>query len=470
MNRRLPRILLALLLLGLIAAVLYLGSRSGRAAAPAQSAALSTPAEDLLQSVSEAFSTPMPKPEGEPRLRSDEHIPYLQADEQGCIRPLDTLTRAEVCRILYSLMENPVEGDCAYSDIAEDDPLYPILGCFVRWDILSYSTAAFRPDDRITRAELVTILAGFYPAAEIAESSFSDMAGHWAAAAAENALQRGWLEESETFDPNLAVTRQEFARLMNRVLGRRADSAALMLSGEYTCPFTDLPADNLYYEDLMEAAAMHSFSTENGTECWTVTGAYEPGLHAVSGRLYYVDESGQVLRSGRHLVWDFDSDGRYTTGFSALDDMVIDILCRIVTPGMEGDEDLRAAYLYVKDDHEYILRPQEMYGCEAGADYEHARRAMIFLPSEGGCCYDYAAAFGILARALGYEAYILRGEINEYYEDHGWVIIPEDGVEYIYDPEMEDIRDWRHFDFDLFHIQNYWQPYMYWYDELTVTR
>lgn len=466
MRKRLPKILLALVLLGLIGAALIRGSQLGRQA-PEQAA---EPAPALAQNVSEAFSTPMPRPEGEPRFRTDEHILYLQPDEQGRIRPEDALTRDEVCRILHSLMENPVEGNTSFPDVPESDPLHPILAGFVRWGILSYSAEPFRPADPVTRAELVTMLSAFYPAPALSgPSSFSDLEGHWAAAAAENALTRGWIDKREAFGPGQSVTRMEFCRMMNRILGRRGDSAAMMLSGEYPCPFADLSAASPYYEDLMEASVAHSHTGTGDEERWAVSSPLTPGLHPVNGRLYYVDENGQVLRNAQHLVWDFASDGRYTTGLASLDDMLIDILNTIVRDDMEDDDDLRAAYLYVKEDHVYVKRPWALYGCEDDF-YENAYRALSFLPSEGGCCYDYAAAFGLLARALGYEAYILQGEINEYYEEHGWVIIPEDGVEYIYDTEMEDIRDWRHFDFDLYRINNYWQPYMYWYDELTVTR
>ena len=41
-------------------------------------------------------------------------------------------------------------------------------------------------------------------------------------------------------------------------------------------------------------------------------------------------------------------------------------------------------------------------------------------------------------------------------------MIPEDGINYIYDPEMESTRPWRHADFGLFRITN-GSIYNYWY-------
>lgn len=473
MRNRVLRILLALVLMGAIFAAVICAANadprqggSAAAATPSLSAQFET--DDLSvpgeQSLSAAFVTPPPKPEGPPQLDTDEHRVYLSADEDGLIHPDQTVTRGETAQILYSLMLNPVEGKCDFADIPEDHPLRPALECLICWDVISYGTGDFRPDDPITRAELVTMLEAFYPADESAGTSFSDMEGHWAAAAAENALTRGWIDASENFDPSGSIRRDEFCRLMNRAMGRCCDSAAVILSEDYPAPFRDLGPTSLYYEDMMEAACAHEFQMENGAECWTLSQSLPTGLHHSYGRLYCVDENGTVLRSTNYEeVWDFAADGRYTTGVTALDELITEILCQIIQPYMEGDEDLREAYLYVKRDHEYARIPWTLYNCpEDSLEYQY--RALRFLPGDSGCCYDYACAFGYLARALGYKAYIVYGEINENYEAHGWVIIPEDGVDYMYDPEMEDVRDWRHFDFDLFRLQNGWRPYMYWYE------
>ena len=89
-------------------------------------------------------------------------------------------------------------------------------------------------------------------------------------------------------------------------------------------------------------------------------------------------------------------------------------------------------------------------------------RALRFFRHGGGTCYGFAAAFGLLARSLGEHAYIVSAQVNQYYAPHGFVVIPENGVDWIYDVEMEATRMERHDDLDLFRIKNY-GIYNYWY-------
>lgn len=67
-----------------------------------------------------------------------------------------------------------------------------------------------------------------------------------------------------------------------------------------------------------------------------------------------------------------------------------------------------------------------------------------------------------MARALGFHAYAVAAEVNQFYGAHGFVVIPEGEVDYIYDVELEATRQERHGDLDLFHILNY-DIYNYWY-------
>ena len=80
----------------------------------------------------------------------------------------------------------------------------------------------------------------------------------------------------------------------------------------------------------------------------------------------------------------------------------------------------------------------------------------------GGTCYGYAAAFGLMARALGEHAYVVAAEINQFFGAHGFVVIPEGEEDILYDVEMEATRPERHGDLDLFGIRNY-VIYNYWY-------
>lgn len=418
-----------------------------------------------------------------PRLITEEHILYLDPVLDDCIAPDEPITRGDACRALYKLLENPIEGACSFSDVDESDALYDILSCLTAWGVVSDSTGAFDPRGMLSRAQLMTMLTRFYPSSPDEDAAepyvgsfrrrsaeveripstplpeFEDIEGHWAAAAIRNAAQRGWVEAGGKFYPDAAVTRAEFCRIMNRVLDRHGDEAVALLSGDGGL-FRDLSGDHADYADILEASCPHEFFYEDGQEYWRCR-TLEPGLHRAAGRLYYVQEDGSLLRNGRVEQWDFDENGRYTTGVSELDDVIRGILLELGTDGMSDYNALRAAYLYCTYDHVYIYHNWYSYGFD-GVHDEFAFRALRFFKAGGGYCYDYAAAFGLLARALGFNAYIVKAQVNEYYAPHGFVVIPEDGINYIYDPEMESTRPWRHADFGLFRITN-GSIYNYWY-------
>lgn len=419
-----------------------------------------------------------------PRLNTQEHLVYLEPIRSGRIAPDAPITRGDACRALYTLLENPIEGACSYSDISPDDELYEVLSCLAAWGVVTDSAGEFGPADMLSRAQLVTMLSRFYPPepGEGAEEpyvgsfrrrsadverlpdagipSFEDTSGHWSSAAVENAVRRGWIEAGGKFYPNAAVTRAEFCRILNRALGRRGDEGVALLSGSYG-HFRDLPVDHEDYGDVLEASCRHEFFYDGGgRECWRCR-TLEPGLHRAGGRLYYVQEDGSLLRGGSVEQWEFDDSGRYTTGLTELDDIIRDILLELGTDDMSETEALRAAYLYCTHDHVYIYHNWYSYGFDDVHD-EFAFRALRFFKTGGGCCYDYAAGFGLLARTLGFNCYIVKAEVNQYYAPHGFVVIPENGVNYIYDPELESARPWRHVDFDLFRITN-GSIYNYWY-------
>ena len=107
-----------------------------------------------------------------------------------------------------------------------------------------YEDGSFRPEDTITRAEFVTILTRF-PHDDIGtEQSFADVpAAHWAYSAVQTALAQGWVSADDadsTFRPDEAITRAEVVTILNRVLGRSAD-AAMAASGEGIRVMPDVP-------------------------------------------------------------------------------------------------------------------------------------------------------------------------------------------------------------------------------------
>lgn len=190
--------------------------------------------------------------------------------------------------------------------------------------------------------------------------------------------------------------------------------------------------------------------------------AGRPGLYRIGGWLYALGQEGERLRQ-QDSVWTFDPSGRYTTGDPQLDACLADALHESGADELEGDQALRAAYSYIKSGFHYKVKEEDAHTEESGSVDWVNERALRFLTIEGGTCYGYAAAFGLMARCLGYEAHIVAGEVNQDYDPHAFVVIPENGTDYMYDPEMEDVRSEELDDFALYHRLNH-ENYSYWYE------
>lgn len=82
---------------------------------------------------------------------------------------------------------------------------------------------------------------------------------------------------------------------------------------------------------------------------------------------------------------------------------------------------------------------------EPTVPYEIANRTYHTLLYREGICYDFGAAFAVIARYVGVEAYVRTGDFvferqfGNGSSHHGWAVLVLDGAEYIFDPQ----RDYR---------------------------
>lgn len=160
-----------------------------------------------------------------------------------------------------------------------------------------------------------------------------------------------------------------------------------------------------------------------------------PGLQEVDGGLVYVQEDGTLLTDGYYEYLYFGEDGYYTSGSEELDELVEAALSVCTDDTMTQQEKLRAAYIYVRDNFTYLSRSHQSRGTS-----DWTQESAIFMFTNGrGNCYCYASAFLYLARRIGYSsAYPVSGGVGSTNADHAWVMITmEDGVEYMFDVELE---------------------------------
>ena len=455
---------------------------------PAETGSESPDAAEAAQTEEEPAQTEEEPAQTSLLLITDSHTAYAAGTEPGYFAPDASLTRAEAAQMLYSLLSVTEQGtyESSWSDVDADTEGYAAITLLSSLGILTgYEDGTFRPDDAITRCELVAIMARFFPMEE-GENPFPDVyEAHWAFSYIVSAATKGWLSgyDDGTFHPDEPITRAEAVALINAALGRSAESedTAALLAADPPCIYVDVSPSDPFYYDVLEATTDHTADTESGGEVWTdftygESGFAEgicrlgdafymvgssgqfvtqtPGILEEDGTLYYVaaDGSMPVLETGPQELYGalyyvledgtlaadtqigelyFGADGAYTTGDEELDEMVEAALAECITDDMTQDEKLYAAYLYVRDNFTYLSMTHVKRG---GSDWEAEYAKWIFEKGKGNC-YAFSAAFMYMARRLGYDATAVSGAIYLFGSvlDHGWTMIDN----LIYDVETE---------------------------------
>lgn len=396
-------------------------------------------------------------PKERPQLETERHIVYIEGDEDDVVRPEDPLTRAEAAKIIYSLLRNPPENavSSGFADVPQNAWYMSRVDSLAATGLISgYPDGSFRPENRISRAEYVTVLTHCFEPRQ-AEMSFSDVAGHWAYEQLSTAVAYGWLHgyEDGTVRPDADITRAEAIAIANRALGRSGDTAALRAKG-MPLRFTDLSTGSWAYADIMEASLPHEYETgekgESWTSCTVPRARRAPGYHSVGGELYCVSEDGYYVHNETVGVLQFDAGGRYVTGNSRLDALLTDIVRRNTVPGASPHDNLRRLYNYVMNNYTYRANTF----VKDGATGWEAQRAYTMLQNRKGNCYDYAALFTMLARKLGYQAQGRSGWIRTAswsWDEHGWTQISLGGQTFLCDPEFQGVYVRKHgLSWDLF--------------------
>ena len=98
----------------------------------------------------------------------------------------------------------------------------------------------------------------------------TDIDGHWAKANINYAVEQGWINgyEDGTFKPDQTITRAEVMKIVNGILGRHVEESGLV---EDTERWDDNSRSAWYYYDVIEATNPHTYErAESETnEKWT---------------------------------------------------------------------------------------------------------------------------------------------------------------------------------------------------------
>ena len=169
---------------------------------------------------------------------------------------------------------------------------------------------------------------------------------------------------------------------------------------------------------------------------------YDPSMWVGCGEMPDVVENAEPVREELETV-----SADHSSGLPELDAVIGDILREIGADEVSDYQALMGAFRYVAENFNYVHHDLEEYGFDDGVSWT-AHRALVFFQNGGGVCYDYASAFCVLARALGYDAYNVVGSV--FGRDHGYVCIPQGDMLVLYDTELASIEPELYPDLTLF--------------------
>ena len=178
---------------------------------------------------------------------------YINGYADGSIKADANLTRAEAASMLAKIMKIDIENSQA--DLKDIDKSWAknIIASLVEKNIMKgYEDESFRPDQMMTRAEFAEIIKNI-DLKNQAKSPFTDISGHWAEEAINQAYGNKRINgyEDGTFKPDNKITRAEAVKILNSVFDYSLDQENSNINIKN---FTDLNENHWAYYEIQKAA------------------------------------------------------------------------------------------------------------------------------------------------------------------------------------------------------------------------
>lgn len=194
------------------------------------------------------------------------HIRYLFGYPDDTIKPEGNMTRAEAVAVVtrlegYSFKD---ESEKIFKDLKKGAWYNKYINAaFEKGILVEKEGQAFRPDEAITRAEFAKLIS-FIDADNSKIAPFPDVKGH----VYEDAINKAYGNDrikgypDGSFRPDAKITRAEIVTILNNFYDRKADDKSLenVENIKMLKHFKDLKEDYWAYYEITEAANSHKFT------------------------------------------------------------------------------------------------------------------------------------------------------------------------------------------------------------------
>jgi len=210
-------------------------------------------------------------------LESEYHRAYMFGDANGSFRPQGILTRAEAATMFARIMLLDFDYDIdylppgmttfdAFADVTDGQWFYYYIAWVYDTGLIHGYMGNFRPNDPITREELVTLIM------RTQSTNFSTNATpftdandikDWAKIYVNAAYKKNLIigDPNNNFRPRDCITRAESATVVNRLLGRINSNESMrdiiIENMEYVRKFPDVTTDAWYFASILAATNDH---------------------------------------------------------------------------------------------------------------------------------------------------------------------------------------------------------------------
>lgn len=385
----------------------------------------------------------------------------------GGFAPSEELSKVQFVVVLYRMEGSPEVSLSANTlSIPENAYYAPAVFWADQTGLLDgFRTASIKPEDQITREEMITMLfryaqqKGFdtQERADLSQFADAEKVSPSAKEAVSWAVATGMISgegKDRLLNPQGSASRAVCAAMITHLcetympdafadipIYAKANNIAFTSVNQETGDFTVTVSGITASDDVKKVEVALWRDSNQGDIYWYPAVAQGNGVYTVKGNVInhklhfglYQAQAYVTLANGLRIPAGTQS------GTIEGSEAQIRISKHVNEVYDQVGHDLYACYKWVVDNVSYKklpipVEPKEGYT----ADQWYA---VLAFENHQGNCFCYAGAFYQLAKGLGYDAKYVEGKVAMAaggYGPHGWVEITQNGATYICDPDMQD--------------------------------